>query len=647
MTQQTTAQTPDATQIIDTPSWYRWIQWAIVGLAVGLRLLLPGLAPLDEVGAGALLRAEDLLGGVIPFTGAPAPAGDLVQPPTGAYLDALALTIWRDPRAVVLLHGLVAGLAAALVFDLTRRCYSYGPALVAGLAYALHPLAIQAARDVGPAAWIAPIAALALHGLVLVFHARDPRGWLEAGLAAGLALGTHLAAWPIVAAVLLGMAIFWQHARCPETIVGLGAGLLVALPHLAYQIRHGFYDVTGTWGFGSAASVQGLWAGLCALAQSGSTWSAPSGFAEPVIVALAVLTALLSVGAIVATLALALQRWARSVVVDQLAPEFLLIGWLLIGTLGIALTTRDLGQVGRAMMIPAASACLGATMSPRLGPAWQRVRRGLTATLLVALGLMSLSGYAAQRPNLRATQALRQHLAEAVTSSDDLYFLAEPNAPSPYGPRGWRYLLADCHPIVVEPEDGVLALPLPLGRDACYVLPAPASQQLAALEALDAESLTIPNRSKGYTPLLYRLPAANPAQILALARQRADVPFAAGIHLLGYTWPTDKSCDTSANLTTTWLITEPVQEGRPKLLIQLLADGQPVAESNGLGLDVRLWQPDTAVIAWHPITPGRLTPGRYQLALGFYDADTLEPYPPTSSPGDAILMTGLAVSRPQ
>jgi len=192
MIQQTTAQTPTPTQTTDAPAWHRWLPWGVVGIAVVLRVLLPGLAPLDEVGAGALLRAEDLLRGIVTYTGAAAPAGDLVQPPAGVYVDALALAVWRDARAVVLLHALVAGLATMLVYDLARRAYGRSPALVAALAYALHPLAIQGARDLGPSAWIAPIAALALHGLALAIRDGDPRGWLEAALAAGLAIATHL-----------------------------------------------------------------------------------------------------------------------------------------------------------------------------------------------------------------------------------------------------------------------------------------------------------------------------------------------------------------------------------------------------------------------------------------------------------------------
>ncbi|MGC9360325.1 MAG: glycosyltransferase family 39 protein, partial [Anaerolineae bacterium] len=286
MAQQTTAH-PKSTQNTTAPAWHRWLPWGVVGIAIVLRVLLPGLAPLDEVGAGALLRAEDLLREAIPFTGAAAPAGDLVQPPTGVYVDALALAVWPDARAVMLLHALVAGLATMLVYDLARRAYGRSPALVAALAYALHPLAIQGARDLGPAAWIAPIAALALHGLALAIRDGDPRGWLEAALAAGLALAAHLAAWLIALAVLLAIVADWRRARRPETVAGLAAGLLIALPHLAYQAQHGFYDIVGTWGFGPAAPIQGPLAGLRALVQSGSTWAAPSGLVKPVALTLA------------------------------------------------------------------------------------------------------------------------------------------------------------------------------------------------------------------------------------------------------------------------------------------------------------------------------------------------------------------------
>jgi 4-amino-4-deoxy-L-arabinose transferase-like glycosyltransferase len=643
MTQETTAQTPNAKQNTPASTWRRWLpSWGLVGLALALRVLLPGLAPLDEVGAGALLRAEGLLRGTMPFTGAPAPHGSLVQPPTGVYLDALALALWPNARAVLLLHALVAALATILVYDLVRRAYGHTPARIAGLAYALHPLAIASARDVGAATWIVPIAALALHGLALAVRERDPRGWLEAALAAGLALATHLAAWPIALAVLLGIAADWRRARCPEMVAGLAACLLVALPHLAYQAQHGFYDVVGAWGFGAAGPIQGPLAGFRALVQSGSTWGAPSGLVQPVALTLATLTALLSVVVLVATAVMALRRWAATPIVAPTPMGFLLIGWLLIAALGLTLTTRDLGDVGRAMMIPAAAACLGAVMAPTLSRPWHRVRRTLAATLLVGLGLTGLSGYAAQRPDVRAAQALREHLAETASASDALYLLTDPDAPSPYGPCGWRYVLGDSEATALQPLADARALPIPLGREAFYLAAWP-SPQTDTLDALGAELLDLPTAPENPALLFYRLPAIKPAELLDLPKHRLDVPFAAGIHLLGYTWPVGAPANPSASLTTVWLVTDPVPEAQPELLLQLFRDDKVVAESHGLGLQATLWQPNTVVLAWHAIAPNALEPGAYQLALGFYDQHTLRTYPPQASESDAYLVTGLLV----
>ena len=42
-----------------------------------------------------------------------------------------------------------------------------------------------------------------------------------------------------------------------EAAVGLGLGLLMTLPHLSYQLRHGGYDLLGTWGVGPAATMAG------------------------------------------------------------------------------------------------------------------------------------------------------------------------------------------------------------------------------------------------------------------------------------------------------------------------------------------------------------------------------------------------------
>ncbi|MGC9361015.1 MAG: hypothetical protein ACP5G7_11700, partial [Anaerolineae bacterium] len=283
-----------------------------------------------------------------------------------------------------------------------------------------------------------------------------------------------------------------------------------------------------------------------------------------------------------------------------------------------------------------------AVMAPTLSQRWHRVRRALVATLLVSLGLTGISAYASQRPDLRAAQALRQHLSDAIPPSDAFYLLTEPDAPSPFGPLGWRYVLGQREATVLRPSAEAQALPIPLGREAFY-LATWSSPRTKALDALGAELLNLPTTPENLALLLYHLPPVKPAQILDLAERRLDVPFAAGIHLLGYTWPAGQPTAPFASLSTMWLVTDRASEGQPELLLQLFRGDDVVAESYGLGVDAAFWQPDVVVLAWHAITPSKLKPGTYQLALGLYDGQTLAPYPPEPSDGDAYLVTGLIV----
>ena len=641
---------------------WRWWLAGVIALAVALRVLLPGLVPLDEPGAGALLRAEQVRGGALVFTGAPA-GGDLVQPPTGAWLDALALRLWADPRALVVLHGLVAAVAAALVWDAARHAWGRQAGLVAALAYALHPLAVHAARDLSAVAWVAPVAALALHGLALVLCQNDRRGWLEAGLAAGLALGLHLAAWPVAAAVLLAAVCFPRRVQVAEATLGLGLGLLMVLPHLAYQARCGGYDLLGALGAGPAAPAAGLGAGLRALLASVSTWEAASGLVPPLPNLLGWLSALLGGAALLLVVRNGLRRWARALMLADVPLELLAADWLTLMTLGVALTSRDLAGTGAYLLIPAASLCVGAAAAMPVPPSWRRARAGLVAALLVAWGATTLSSYdgamyGAARPSLREASALRAALAEQVPATAKLYVVGVHESATPYGPRhAWRWLLGErasnamygaamhgaaIHGALMDAGDDAIALPLPLGQEAYYLLAAP-TVPLQALQALGAEALALPNDGRGYTPLLYRLPPVDPIALLELADQRADVAFGDALHLLGYGWEEADPSVSQRSLRTLWLVHRAVSDD-PRLLVQLVGSAGVWAEAEGLGYPAEAWEADTAVIAWHPLAlhDERAADGGGDAALviGWYDPETLAPWPPLEMAGDAYLAAG-------
>ena len=625
---------------------WRWWLAGVIALAVALRVLLPGLVPLDEPGAGALLRAEQVRGGALVFTGAPA-GGDLVQPPTGAWLDALALRLWADPRALVVLHGLVAAVAAALVWDAARHAWGRQAGLVAALAYALHPLAVHAARDLSAVAWVAPVAALALHGLAMVFCQNDRRGWLEAVVAAGLALGLHLAAWPVAAAVLLAAACFPRRAQVAEAALGLGLGLLMALPHLAYQARYGGYDLLGALGAGSAAPMAGLGAGLRALLASVSTWEAASGLVPPLPNLLGWLSALLGGAAVLLVVRNGLRRWARALVLADVPLELLAADWLILMALGVALTSRDLAGAGVSLLIPAVSLCVGAAAAMPVPSSWRRARAGLLAALLVAWGATTLSSYdgaiyGVVRPSLREASALRAALAEQVPATAKLYVVAVHESATPYGTGGWRWLLGERASSLPDAGDDAIALPLPLGQEAYYLLESPTAP-LEALEALGAEALALPNDGRGYTPLLYRLPPVDPIALLELADQRADVAFGDALHLLGYGWEEADPSVSQRSLRTLWLVHRAVSDD-PRLLVQLVGSAGVWAEAEGLGYPAEAWEADTAVIAWHPLAlhDERAADGGGDAALviGWYDPETLAPWPPLEMAGDAYLAAG-------
>jgi hypothetical protein len=89
-------------------------------------------------------------------------------------------------------------------------------------------------------------------------------------------------------------------------------------------------------------------------------------------------------------------------------------------------------------------------------------------------------------------------------------------------------------------------------------------------------------------------------------------------------------------LTTTWLVTAPVE--RPLSLMAHLVDatGQPIAVGDGLGISIDQLQPGDLVVQRHPLSiPSDLPVGQYWLQTGAYWLDTMETLP-VASEGDEV-----------
>jgi hypothetical protein len=338
-----------------------------------------------------------------------------------------------------------------------------------------------------------------------------------------------------------------------------------------------------------------------------------------------------------------LRRWARALVLENVPLGLIAADWLILAAIGAALTTRDLGPAGALLLIPAFCLCLGLAATAPIAEAWHRARSSLVAALLVALGVTTISGYDAARPSLRDAMALRAALDQQLPTPAPLYLADLDATATPYGTQGWRWLLPDHTVLTADAGDDAIALAVPLGRDATYLLGA-AGERSAALEALGAQAQILPADATGFAPLLYHLPAVDPLALLALADQRADVAFGDAVHLLGHAWEQSVTAGSPGRLRTVWLVHRAIS-GDPRLLVQLV-DGEHVwAEAAGLGYPASAWEADTAVIAWHRLQPRGEAPAQAALVLGWYDRDNLTPWPPIAAQGDAYVATGSVVLR--
>jgi 4-amino-4-deoxy-L-arabinose transferase-like glycosyltransferase len=100
--------------------------------------------------------------------------------------------------------------------------------------------------------------------VVGVLHRDDPRGWLPAGLVAGIGLENKSLVGPLAAALVLGIAVtpaVRHHLRSPWLWGGGALALLLVLPNLWWQAAHGWPQAT------LAADIRDEYGGAGGLAQ--------------------------------------------------------------------------------------------------------------------------------------------------------------------------------------------------------------------------------------------------------------------------------------------------------------------------------------------------------------------------------------------
>ena len=210
----------------------------LVFLAALPRLVRPDLAEykLDE--STAVLNALAILQHhALPLQGQGSSLGGAAQGPLFYDVVALVLAVGHDPRAVDLTIGLVNSLAVGLSYVVIRRAFGTRVGLIAAILFAGSSWSIVFSRKIWPNDLLAPLAVVALWGLL---SAVDPaakraglgRSWLAVALMGSL----NLSAWPLVLVPALAQVVV-PRTRRGRALAWSLAGLIVLVVAAAVEAR--------------------------------------------------------------------------------------------------------------------------------------------------------------------------------------------------------------------------------------------------------------------------------------------------------------------------------------------------------------------------------------------------------------------------
>jgi 4-amino-4-deoxy-L-arabinose transferase-like glycosyltransferase len=228
----------------------------ILAVASWLRLRQLGLVEFktDEVLAVDLARR--LLNGHLPTVGLTSSVGAL-NPPLFVYLMAIPLALRNDPLAATAFVGVIAVIAVALTYVVLRPRFGAFVALAAAALFATSPWAVLYGRKIW-AQDLLPVVTVSLLGsLFLVLERPRSRVVLLVPVLLCVTFQLSFSALALVvpASVLLayrGRDVHWR-----AFAAGMGVAVLLLLPWLGHEARHGFEDVvdivsTGRGGSGSS-----------------------------------------------------------------------------------------------------------------------------------------------------------------------------------------------------------------------------------------------------------------------------------------------------------------------------------------------------------------------------------------------------------
>ncbi len=237
-----------------------WLLLALImALAFFLRLERPTLAEFkrDEATVARLAQAI-AYEGYLPVEGVDSSAGPANLPLT-LYVTAVAMRIWQDPVAIVLLTAFINGLAVLACYPVAQTYLGKRAALIATFLFAINPWAILYARKT----WSHPLPLFTvtfIASLLAAFVQQKP--WMLVGAFVSLAIqfGLQLEALALFP-VMIVLLLYYRDIAVKPLLVGGGLFAGSIAPYFIHDALHGWQNARGFLAFAGRQGVL-LWDAL-------------------------------------------------------------------------------------------------------------------------------------------------------------------------------------------------------------------------------------------------------------------------------------------------------------------------------------------------------------------------------------------------
>ena len=162
--------------------------------------------------------------------------------PMSVWLYALPLLLWKHVYSAILFTGLLNVAAVFGCWWLTRRYWGNTAAFAAAIFFAVSPWAVFHSQKIWAQNLLPPLVVGWAIGAALTFVEKRPRFILLHLLCLAVAVQVHLAGIALIPATAVFIIVFRKRLDWRWVLLGMGLGLLTAVPFLNYLLSSGRID---------------------------------------------------------------------------------------------------------------------------------------------------------------------------------------------------------------------------------------------------------------------------------------------------------------------------------------------------------------------------------------------------------------------